>query len=519
MPTTHPGPETPAIVGVGQSVDRIDRATYRRWSAVELAAEAARAALADAGLPQHAFGGIDAIVTTRTFEDMVARTPPFGRSTNFPRSVAARLGIRPRRAFWTRAGGNSPQDLVSEFCGRIAAGEFGMVLICGGEAISTVRHALRTGHQIDFTDTPAGEVEDRGSGIEDYRDPLAQRHGVVSAPIGYGLAENARRTRLGQSREDYAETMGRLFEPFARIAQENPYAAWAAPAYAAQELATASPDNRWIADPYPLRLVARDQVNLGAAILISSHGAALALGVAPDRMVYLHGHARATEKSLLARPDIGVSPAAQVATSTALQRAGIEVDAIAAFDLYSCFPIAVFNVADALGLAADDPRELTVTGGLPFFGGPGNNYSMHAIAAMVGRIRRTRRGAGLVGANGGYLSKYSVGIYSTAPREWRRWSDDELQERLDVVPPVATADVFAGSGVVETYSIAYDRGDATYAVVICRSADGARFIARSRAGDRATVAATQAEEPIGRTVTVEAGPDGINTFTFARSRA
>ena len=33
------------------------------------------------------------------------------------------------------------------------------------------------------------------------------------------------------------------------------------------------------------------------------------------------------------------------------------------------------------------PRGLTVTGGLPYFGGPGNNYSTHGIAEMVARCR------------------------------------------------------------------------------------------------------------------------------------
>ena len=98
------------------------------------------------------------------------------------------------------------------------------------------------------------------------------------------------------------------------------------------------------------------------------------------------------------------------ATEEALRVADIGIDEVATFDLYSCFPIAVFNVCDGMGLSADDPRGLTLTGGLPYFGGAGNNYSMHAIAETV-RVMRDRPGLhGLVGANGGTLSKYSVGI-------------------------------------------------------------------------------------------------------------
>ena len=57
------------------------------------------------------------------------------------------------------------------------------------------------------------------------------------------------------------------------------------------------------------------------------------------------------------------------------------------FDLYSCFPLPVFKICDGFGLTADDPRGLTLTGGLPFFGGAGNNYSMHGIAETVAECR------------------------------------------------------------------------------------------------------------------------------------
>ena len=59
--------------------------------------------------------------------------------------------------------------------------------------------------------------------------------------------------------------------------------------------------------------------------------------------------------------------------------------------------------------------ELTVTGGLAFRGGPGNNYVSHSICAVVERLRllgSTNRRFGLVGANGGFLTEHSVGIYS-----------------------------------------------------------------------------------------------------------
>ena len=51
--------------------------------------------------------------------------------------------------------------------------------------------------------------------------------------------------------------------------------------------------------------------------------------------------------------------------------AGKTLADVAAFDLYSCFPSAVEVAMKEIGIAEDDPRPISVTGGLPFFGGPG----------------------------------------------------------------------------------------------------------------------------------------------------
>src|SRR3989442_14708430 len=72
------------------------------------------------------------------------------------------------------------------------------------------------------------------------------------------------------------------------------------------------------------------------------------------------------------------------------------------------------------GNAPDDPLALTVTGGLPWFGGPGNNYTTHAIIALAERLRASRNAFGLVHANGWHLTKHALGIYGGAPPPPRR---------------------------------------------------------------------------------------------------
>ena len=145
--------------------------------------------------------------------------------------------------------------------------------------------------------------------------------------------------------------------------------------------------NRLIAEPYTRFLVARDLVNLAAAVVLTSVATARRLRIPEDKWVFLHGQADLRERNLLERNDLGEAPAAPMAVRHALEVAEIGIDDVDFFDFYSCFPIAVSNITDALGLLPQDSRGLTLTGGLPYFGGPGNNYSMHAIAEAVERVR------------------------------------------------------------------------------------------------------------------------------------
>lgn len=506
-------PHTPVIIGVGQSNDRVGEPGYRAASASDLAAEAAKRAIENTQASGDVRSLIELIITTRTFEDSTPLPAPFGKSANFPRSVASRLGINPPAAVWAQAGGNSSQDAVSELFERVGSGEIGLALAAGAEAISTVKAALGEGRKLDFSEDPGGTVEDRGQGLEGVIDSLTTKHGLTNAPVGYALFENARRARLNLSRSDYLQAMADLFAPFAAVAHQNPYAAWNVPAYKPDDLIRIDSHNRWIADPYPLRLVARDQVNLGAAVLVASLATADRLGVPEDHRVYLHGYAKAREKLVLERPDLSVSPAARAVTALTLARAGIGPDDLSAFDFYSCFPIAVFNAAcDGLGLSPADPRGLTVTGGLPYFGGPGNNYSMHAIASMVDRVRQKPGSYGFVGANGGFMSKYSAAVYTTTPREWQKHNDKDLQRELDGAPSPVIAERYEGQGQIETYTVEYKRGTPDRAIVIGRTTDQRRFIARSAAGDTKTVQAMTQLDPLGAAVEVRTSPSGENEF-------
>ncbi|MGH3274239.1 MAG: acetyl-CoA acetyltransferase [Streptosporangiaceae bacterium] len=504
-------PRTPVVVGVGQAAERLGGPGYRRRSPADLAADAAVAALADTGGDSGAIAAaIDTVAGIRQFEvSWPAATAPLGRSDNYPRSVANRIGAAPGRAILEVVGGQGPQHLVSELAGIIAGGGAEVVLAFGSEAISTISHYARVPDRPDFTEHADGSLEDRGLGMDGIRSPYLAAHGLVAAPGLYAVLENARRARLGLTRAQYATAMGELFEPFTRVAAANPYSAAPVPRSAA-ELVKPTAANRPIADPYTRYLVSREKVNQGAAVLLMPVMAALRYGIPADRWVFLHGHADVRERDLLDRADLSVSPAAVMAARHALAMAGIGAGDLATIDLYSCFPVPVFNIRDGLGIAPGDLRDLTVTGGLPFFGGPGNNYSMHAIAETVHRARQAPGSYGFVGANGGYLSKFSAGVYCARPAAWVPDSSGELQAEIDGWPAPAQVQRADGWAVIESFTVTHTRDGARTGIVIGRLADGGqRFAACGADGDQEILdLLAGVDQPVGERVYVRSADSG-----------
>jgi acetyl-CoA C-acetyltransferase len=508
---------TPILIGVGEVSERLHDADYRGLSPVQLAANAVKQALADARSHEALASHVDMLGAVRTFEDTWPQfETPFGRSNNFPRSIARHAGVHPKRTIWAVSGGQSPQHLLSELCVSIAAGEASMALLTGAEAISTTRHLMARRDKADWSETVAGSVDDRGPGIDDMLTPYMIRHRLDSATAGYALLENARRARLGLSGAAYRREMAELFAPFSRVAAANPHA-MSRVAHPIEDLTEFTDANRMIADPYPRRVIARDQVNQAAALLLTSIGKARELRIDEAKWVYLHGYADLTEQSMLERVDLSRSPAAILCARAALQSAGVGADKLAFLDLYSCFPVAVFNICEGLDLSRDDPRNLTVTGGLPFFGGPGNNYSMHAVASIARRLRASPGSFGFVGANGGIMSKYSAGVYSTAPASFKVTDQKTLQKQIDTLPKRAVAYEADGLATIESYTLLHKDGRPVTAVIAGRMREGGqRCLANQREEDIETLQQMQADEPLGRTIRVTTTPRG-NRFAFADS--
>lgn len=514
-------PNTPVLIGAGQSGRVGSEAGL--VSPLDLVAEAARSALADAGSGSLLASQIDMLAFVRLFADSAPQfRSPFGGSRRPAVSVARRIGASSARCIQSAVGGNVPQKLVNEICERIVAGDCRLALIGGGEALRTTALAARQGMELDWREDPPGEEEDQGFG-EQLVSAHEIAHGIGIPVQTYPLFEHAIRGHRGRSVAEQLAAMGRLFEPFTRIAACNPRASFPF-VRSASELVTVTPENRWIAHPYPKLVNAQDRVDQAAALVLTSAGRARELGVPQSKWVFLHGCADINEKLLLSeRVNYWSSPAITAAATLAFEMAGLGLEDVELIDLYSCFPSAVEVACEVLGLAEDDPRGLTVTGGLPFFGGPGNAYSLCAIATMVDRLRERPGTVGLVTANGGYLSKHSLGIYSTRPiaRDWQRIDCRAAQAQVSNMTSPAFSERPQGAAIIETYTVVFGRRGPERGIVIGRLVgSGARFIANTPVGRSDVLQWLLEAEPLAAPGTVEP-LDGRNWFVpnaIARER-
>ena len=509
-------PRTPILVGCGQITDVMGKPSSER-SNVAFCAEAAGIALADAraAVGAAALGGaIDAVAVLEFFPDISPRfASPFGRCSNPPRSVANRLGATPRQLLYTHSGGNMPQYLVNRFAEEIARGETELALICGAELLRSTQNARKAGLKIDWTEDPGGEPTRIGDKRFGFSDEEA-RHELRAAIHFYPLLENAIRGGLKRDVASHMTAMGRLFERLAAVARDNPLAT-RREGFSAERLAAISEDNRWICFPYPRLMNSNAIIDQAAAILVTSVGKAREWGIPQERWVFLHGCADGVDTWVVSeRERLDASPAIKGCARLALEMAGKTVSDVAAFDLYSCFPSAVEVAMKEIGIADDDPRPISVTGGLPFFGGPGNNYVTHSIAEMMNVVRRKPGSFGMVTANGNYLTKHSAGLYSTEPTEgpWRREDPKKLQAELDARPRQRVNTKPGGSGTIETYCVAYGKNAPERAYIFGRlDGSGDRFVAMA-GNDPALLSDMLTKEQLGRRVSVSE-IDGHNVFT------
>jgi acetyl-CoA C-acetyltransferase len=489
-------PRGPCLIGVGQRVWRPGDGSGPAPEPLDMWEEVCRAAADDSGR-SGALAQLDSLQVVYC-QSWQYDDPP-GR-------LADRLGAAPGHRHYSGIGGTTPQVLVQTAAESILRGESDLALITGAECLETRRQLKKAGAKPAWSHP---DPERKPFPFEAPFHPAEVAHEVFQAWLTFAVWDVARRAHLDTEPEAYRRQLGQLMAPMTDVAADNPYA-WFPTPRRPDELITASPSNRMVGYPYTKYMISIMDVDMAAALIVASHEKADALGVPPERRVYLRGWCYATDPVYVAEHDpMWASPAMRAAMREALRVAGAGVDDVGHLDLYSCFGSSINFGLDALGLAPGDDRGVTVTGGLPFAGGAGSNYMTHSIATMADVLRRDPGGVGLVNGVGMHMTKHVAGVYSTEPGPVHLPSSEHIQAELDIRAPRTIRDVATGDATMAAYTVAHGRdGAADWGLAVCDLPDGSRCYARMQDPD--LLAEAERRELVGARLELVPGEGNVN---------
>jgi acetyl-CoA acetyltransferase len=338
-------------------------------SASDVMAEAARAALADAGL---APGDVDGV---------------FASSTQLPWAsvnVAEELGIRPRYSDSTMLGGSSPMAHLAHARAAIGAGLCDVALIAYGSTQRSVGRASASVQEIDPWEAPYEPVL-----------PVA----------AYALAASRHMHEFGTTSEQLAW----VAVSARQWAQRNPRA-WSRDDLSIDDVLAAPR----VCDPLGVRDCCLVTDGGGALVVVSADRAA-ALASTP---VHLLGAGEAhAHRHISSMPDL-TKTAAVASGERAFAEAGLTPADVESAQLYDAFTITPILFLEDLGFCAKGDGGPFVEGGriapggeLPVnTNGGGLSYAhpgMNGLLLLVEAVRQVRdagRDVVLAHGNGGVLS-------------------------------------------------------------------------------------------------------------------
>ncbi len=485
-------PRTPVIVGVAQRTHRPDDLADAMEPVALMQAVTVDAA-DDAGAPS-LLSSLDAVAVV------------YGawRYSDPGRLIAKGVGSPDATTLLSYHGGNTPQSYVNAMASRIANGDLDVAAIVGAETIWSRRRIKRAGLELTITDQTDVEPTERFQADVRMSTEFEASRGLDQPINFYPVFESAIRAANGETHDEHRARLGKLWAGFNQVAAQNEHA-WTRTEMTAEAITSPDDGNRMVGYPYTKAMNSNWDLDQGAALIMCSAAAAEAAGVPRDRWVFPHAGTDAHDTYAVSnRRDLHSSPAIAEAGRRLFELTELGPDQLDHVDIYSCFPSAVQISSAALGLSLD--RQLTQTGGLTFAGGPLNNYVTHSIATMVDTLRTDAGSVGLVTANGGYITKHALGIYSTEPPT-KPFQHDDVQEAVDAIETTDLDESFAGEGVVEAYTVMHDRDGAEKLLAAVRTPAGARTWANST--DEALMSEAMITELIGQSAHVDA--DGVLT--------
>lgn len=474
---------TPVLVGIGTATRRAQN-FEDALEPMDLMLEAVAEAGGNSGKPE-LLSGVQYIAVPRgrwKYRD------PAGE-------IAAAIGADAVTALATV--GVLQQTLIGEACERIALGECHTTLVAGADAGYRILRALIAGQRAEERDQET-DPDIYMAPKEELRHPVEKRAGLVM-PVGlYAVMESAYRAKHGWSIDEHRDRMAEILSRCAAVAASNPHA-WNRSAPSAEEIRNAGDRNPMQAFPYTRSHCSTWNVDQAAALLFCSAERAEQLGIPREHWVFPIASTESNHMTAVsARADLASCPGAAITGKAALEAGNLTSQDIDLVELYSCFPLAIETYADALGLPRS--RDLTVTGGMPFAGGPYNNYVLQSTCRAAELIRQKKGRTALVSSVSGVLTKQAFGLLSADPCPNGFTRADLTDAVAKTMRTRDVVDCHTGAAKVAGYTVLSARGEKPRGLLLVDTPDGRRALVTT---DRPTLlAAMETEEFVGRSICV-----------------
>jgi acetyl-CoA C-acetyltransferase len=489
-------PNTPVIVGIGFHQERMDDPTQCA-EPYQLMVQAVRAAADDAGSE----------VLLKQIESICV---PQGmwQYRNPGKLIADALGCPAAKSVISDLG-VLQLTLLSDLCRAIAAGEQHVGVVTGGEAQFRELRSMITQRPVTDTQQPEDTTppDVHYTSQDPFCSDLEGQRGLHLPVEFFAIIESALRYDQGLSIEEHRDRIARLYSSFSEIAAANPHA-WRREPMSPEEIRNATSKNAMLAFPYTKRHCTQWNVNRAVAIIVCSAGKAQQLGL--DRAGWIYPVAAVESKHVVVLAQqrrLHSHPGTILCGERALALAGITTKDLTAAELYSCFPSAIQSFARDLKLEGVCP--LTVTGAMPFAGGPFNSFSLEGVATMVEVLRAAEpreasgRRVGLVSNLSGIFGKQACAVFSNVPNESGYGYDDVTATVAEIDVPLPLTGDYAGPATIVGYTVMFNRDEPSHAIAICDTPEGQRTVVRTE--DKALLELMTREEFCGRVIEVSRG--------------
>ena len=353
------------------------------------------------------------------------------------------------------------QNLINEACLKIENGEINASIILGGEArYKQLRSVIE---KKEYFETKLDENPDFYIKAKEdlYGDEELEELGAMAVGY-YATMETALRKNDNENIEEHQNNIASMYEEFSKVASNNEDA-WLDHPYSKKEILETSKKNKMLAYPYNKLHCTSWNVNQSAALIICSEELANKLEIDNKKRVYPissseNNHMIAIQQRPKLYESLGMIYAAK-SINKMMEQLDIRLDA---YDLYSCFPAAVKMFSKSLELGSELPK--TITGSMPYAGGPLNSFVIHSTVKMIQKIRALEARHGLVTGVSGMMTKQSFCVWGKEYQEQFIFDDVTERAKLDE-KPVELSNIAEGEGEIIGYTIIEESEHSSKAVL------------------------------------------------------